>query len=86
MRRKNNSKARQIRAAVKKQWDAIQADIANPPDRHVALEQIKAMMPDRELYYSWFNKVYELKKTSIEKYEAAIFDKLAELKKEHKNA
>lgn len=81
MRRVNHSKARQIRAIVKKQWDAIQADIANPPDRHVALEQIKAMMPDREEYYSWFNKAYELKKTSIDEYEAAIFDKLAELRK-----
>jgi len=79
MRRLNHSSARQIRAIVKKQWDAIQADIANPPDRHVALEQIKAMMPDREEYYNWFNNVYELKKTSVEKYEKAIFDKLEDL-------
>jgi len=81
MRRINNSRARQIRATVKKQWNAIQADIANPPDRHVALEQIKAMIPDREEYYNWFNKTYELKKASVTDYEAAIFQKLEDLLK-----
>jgi len=78
-RRINNSKSRQLNTTIKRKMEKIRSDILNPPDRHVALEQIKEIMPDREEYYNWFNKIYELKSVSIEQYEAAIFRKLESL-------
>jgi len=80
MRRINNSQARKNRTKISAALREIQADIINPPDRHVALEQIKNAMEDREAYYNWFNEIYKLKSAGlISEYEAAITQKLAEV-------
>lgn len=55
----------------------------NPPDRHVALEEIKGLMSVG--FHEWFNDVYKLRSEGKqEEYEAAIFGKLKELSHEER--
>lgn len=51
----------------------------NPPDRHVALAQIKDLMGSAD-FNTWYDKVYELRRCDQNAaYEQAIFSKLEEL-------
>lgn len=51
----------------------------NPPDRHVALAQIKDLMGSADFNF-WYDKVYELRRCDQHTaYEQAIFSKLEEL-------
>lgn len=53
----------------------------NPPDRHIALTEIKAIMGS-ENFNNWFNKIYKLRDQNRQaEYVTAIFAKLDELKK-----
>ncbi len=60
-------------------WRAELKDvIANPPDRHTALEIIKDRMGAE--FHDWYTTVYRLRSAGRqEEYEAAIFGKCAEL-------
>lgn len=61
-------------------WRADLKDVqANPPDRHVALEEIKQSMGAYE-FEMWYGQVYQLRAADRNKeYEKKIFDKLEEL-------
>lgn len=50
----------------------------NPPDRHVALADIKEMMGSD--FHAWYDEVYKLRAANQEEeYESAIFEKLYQL-------
>ncbi len=62
---------------------ALTENMANPPDRHLALEAIKAA--DRAGFDAWYDEVYRLRRAGRQaEYEAAIFKKFNELKGETK--
>jgi hypothetical protein len=68
-------------------WRANVADLkANPPDRHVMLEEIRRRMGGA--FYEWFADVYKLRSADRqEEYEQAIVKKLrALIRKEKRNA
>lgn len=53
----------------------------NPPDRHIALADIKDLMGSAD-FNTWYDKVYELRRRELHaEYEQAIFSKLEELQK-----
>jgi len=56
---------------------------SNPPDRHVALDEIHKRLGGD--FYPWFEQVYRFRRDNLdEEYEQAIFKKLASLIRKEK--